>query len=300
MVQLEPLNSARYQKEIISIIADSEFNNMKNNNIFSLNIARSMLRSVLSEASFMVPTYFGASTWVQHAPFAFFLIEAVKPRSYVELGSHNGYSYFAVCQAVKTYDLHTRCFAVDTWQGDEHAGFYDTSVFGTVESYQAANYAAFSELKRMTFDEALLHFEDGSIDILHIDGRHFYEDVRHDFLSWLPKLSDSGIVLIHDTQVRDKGFGVYRLWAEIVSTYPTFEFHHGHGLGVVAIGQNIPDGLKELFNAKGNPQAVEMIRLAYERIGASLDHYSKLAKQARKGDRKSRFMRSLKKFFYSN
>ncbi len=262
-----------------------------------LRSARAELRSMLSEASFMKPEWFGASTWVQHAPFAFFLIEATKPRSYVELGSHHGYSFFAVCQAVKAYQLATQCYAVDTWQGDEHAGFYDKLVFDSVDYHRAIHYPDFANLKRMIFDEALSHFEDHSIDVLHIDGRHFYEDVRHDFESWLPKLSDSGIVLLHDTQVRDKNFGVYRLWDEISSRYPSFEFHHGHGLGIAAVGKTVPVELNALFGAKQDSEAVFLIRNAYERLGNSLEIDAKLAKKARKENSQSpikRFIHRLK------
>jgi hypothetical protein len=262
-------------------------------NASQLRAARQDLRSVLSEASFIVPEWFGASTWVQHAPFAFFLIEAAKPRIYVELGSHHGYSFFVVCQAVKAYQLATQCYAVDTWQGDEHAGFYDKAVFDAVDAHRAFHYADFAHLKRMIFDDALSHFEDGSIDVLHIDGRHFYEDVRHDFESWLPKMSESGIILLHDTQVRDKNFGVYRLWEEISSRYPTFEFHHGHGLGIAAVGQTIPDELNELFNTKQGSEAASLTRNAYERLGKSLEINAKRAKKARKEKARSPIMRFL-------
>ena len=67
-------------------------------------------------------------------------------------------------------------------------------------------YSGFAQLVRSTFDDALPYFEDGSVDLLHIDGRHFYEDVKHDFDFWLPKLSDRGIVLLHDTDVRERSF----------------------------------------------------------------------------------------------
>ena len=73
---------------------------------------------------------------------------------------------------------------------------------------------------RSTFDDALKHFSDGSIDLLHIDGRHFYDDVKHDYESWRPKLSQRAIVVFHDINVRERDFGVFRLWEELRDKYP--------------------------------------------------------------------------------
>ena len=71
------------------------------------------------------PTYQPTTAWLKHGPFAMWIVRAAKPKKIVELGSHFGYSYFSFCEAVKDSDINTSCFAVDTWQGDEHAGFYD-------------------------------------------------------------------------------------------------------------------------------------------------------------------------------
>ena len=164
------------------------------------------------------------SAWADHAPFAFWLMERHRPRSFVELGTHGGYSYFAFCQAIKTGSLPTQCYAVDTWAGDQHAGFYGEEFFQQVSDYNESHYAAFSRLVRTTFDKAVNHFSDGSIDLLHIDGLHFFEDVKHDFETWRPKLSDKAIVLFHDTNVRERNFGVFKLWEDLRVQYPSFEF----------------------------------------------------------------------------
>lgn len=74
--------------------------------------------------------------WAGHIPFAFWITETLRPKIFVELGSHSGNSYFALCQSVGTHSLSTKCYAVDTWQGDSPAGFYDEDVYHDVASIQ--------------------------------------------------------------------------------------------------------------------------------------------------------------------
>lgn len=251
----------------------------------------SVVRPGLSRASFMHPNWFPPTAWVQHAPFAYFITEALRPKTYVELGSHYGYSFFAVCQAVKAYGLDTKCFAIDTWQGDEHAGFYSDEVYRQFKSQLDPNYAGFASMKRMTFATAARDFADGSIDLLHIDGRHFYEDAKEDFETYADKVAKAGVVMIHDTQVRERGFGVHQLWAEIAARYPAFEFHHGHGLGVAAIGAEVPAALAGLFALAKDAAATADLRTVYERLGESLEGAAKEGRQAFKTDWQSRAKR---------
>jgi hypothetical protein len=220
----------------------------------------------VSPAAFDLPKYRVSSAWREHAPFAFWLVETHRPRVLVELGTHAGYSYLAFCQQVRRMNLSARCYAVDTWQGDEHAGFYGEDVLARLRRHHDSRYSEFSRLIRSTFDAAVGQFDDGSIDLLHIDGRHFYDDVRHDFETWRPKLSPRAIVLFHDTDVRERDFGVYRLWEQISAHAPHFEFKHGHGLGVLGCGPEASDF--PLFLAAGDEEATRRIRQFYSRLGS--------------------------------
>lgn len=186
--------------------------------------------------------------WVEHIPFVFYLAPRLRPSLIVELGTHSGNSFFAFCQAVKKNGLRTECYAVDTWLGDKHSGNYVEDVYHDVSNYKNENYPDNTFLMRMTFDEALIHFKDGSIDLLHIDGLHTYEGVKHDFENWMPKLSAKGVVLFHDTQIKMKDFGVWKFWEEIRKIYPSFEFYHGCGLGVLAVGKSVPHEVSGFIN----------------------------------------------------
>ena len=179
------------------------------------------------------------SAWNEHVPFAMMLIEQQRPRVLVELGTHVGVSYGAFCQAVQETNAGTKCYAVDTWAGDGHTGPYASSVYSKLKEHHQ-QYESFSKLLRMTFDDALLQIPDGAVDLLHIDGLHTYEAVKRDYDTWLPKLSDRGVVLFHDTMVLDRDFGVNQLWRELSPNFPNFNFQHGFGLGMLAVGKNQP------------------------------------------------------------
>jgi glycosyltransferase involved in cell wall biosynthesis/GT2 family glycosyltransferase len=206
------------------------------------------------------------SAWYGHVPFAQWLVATHRPSRLVELGTHNGVSYAAFCEAVLRLGLDTACTAIDTWQGDAHAGFYDEAVYSELRRFHDARYGAFSDLRRARFDAALSTVPPGSIDLLHIDGRHFYDDVREDFETWRDRLSPRAVVLFHDTNVHANDFGVWRLWAELREHHPAFEFLHGHGLGVLAVGPEVTGAVAALC-ATRDPTTISTVRERFAALG---------------------------------
>jgi hypothetical protein len=178
------------------------------------------------------PRLYGVGAWTSHLHFAYDLVAVLRPPLLVELGVDRGESYFTFCQAAAEHETGTRCFGIDTWRGDQHAGDYDETTFAQVSGHNRDNYESFSTLLRSSFDDALAQFERESIDVLHLDGLHTEAAVRHDVESWLPKLRPGGVLLLHDVQVRSRDFGVWKIWTELQQQSRSWTFEDGPGLGV--------------------------------------------------------------------
>lgn len=85
--------------------------------------------------------------------------------------------------------------------------------------------------------------------------------MQHDFTSWTAKLSERAVILFHDIDVHLEGFGVWRLWRELRESHPHFEFHHSHGLGLLAFGKEVSPAVAQLCainaTAEGAAYALE-------------------------------------------
>ena len=223
----------------------------------------------LTPTSYWSPVHLPASAWYTHTSFAAWLVDTLRPTRVVELGTHFGCSCFAFAEAAKRLGHECAVSAIDTWEGDDHAGFYGEEVFDYVTGVARSDYPGSVELVRATFEDARSQFPDGSVDLLHIDGRHAYEDVVADFETWRSSVRDGGIILFHDIAERENDFGVWRLWEEIAEPGRSFAFDHGHGLGVLAVGEPHSPRLKALFDA--DDDTARRIRADFARLGEDVE-----------------------------
>jgi hypothetical protein len=204
-----------------------------------------------------LPDYMADSWWFHNVPLAFWIMKTLRPGVFAELGTDGGLSYMAFCQAVNRLGLPTKCFAVDLWMTRLKTGksvsYYPLAKkhYDRVTSYNDEHYRSFSTILRLPFDAAASRFEDRGIDLLHIDGTHTYDAVRHDFETWRGKMSERGIILFHDINDTwdELDFGAWRFWQEISQEYPSFTFSVGPGLGILGVGNAIPDPLKFMLSA---------------------------------------------------
>jgi len=180
--------------------------------------------------------------WAGHKYFIYDFIRNIQPKIIVELGTHRGTSFFSMCQSVKDSKLKIKLFAVDSWRGEKHSGRYDHRVYEEVRTIIKKCYPTLDiSLMKTTFDRAKSFFRGQSIDMLHIDGLHTYEAVKHDFNNWYAKVKKDGCIIFHDVTERKKDFGVYRLWEEVRKEFISIEFTHSHGLGILFLDNKYKD-----------------------------------------------------------
>jgi len=232
-----------------------------------LDVRADAIVTAIAPPSFWLPDFLIRSTWIEQAPFAFWLTSALRPRSFVQLGIGDGCSYFAICQAIRRLQLETLCHAVGISVGDEHVG----EALRQVRQYHDSHYADFSRLVHAPIEEALAPIPDASVDLLHLDldRGHGREVGKADFEIWVPKLSSRAVVLFHGIHAREHDPSVRRLWDQLKIQYPSFEFLHGRGLGIIGFGDALPGEVQPLL-ALGDSAAAVEIRQAYSRLGGSL------------------------------
>jgi predicted O-methyltransferase YrrM len=163
------------------------------------------------------------TAWRGHEFFATWLVKKMQPQTIVELGVDYGFSTFSfgLPRIGKVY-------GVDAFEGDPQTGWRNT-YDDVIRVRKQLGLEDNVEIIKGYFKDVSNNW-DKPIDILHIDGRHEYENVKEDFENWYRHVSDDGVILFHDTCIYTHNFGVWKFFNEL--QLPKLNFTHSAGLGI--------------------------------------------------------------------
>lgn len=177
------------------------------------------------------------TAWEGHILYIYNQMPIWKPKVVVELGVYLGHSLSTMAESCIDNKLETELYGIDHFLGDEHSGKFGSNI-EDIATECLATYPNVTLIKK-SFNRALEDWEkrdNTRIDLLHIDGRHFYEDIKEDFENWSKFVPKGGHIIMHDTQVTERGFGVKKYFAELKEKHPKWEFSErltSHGLGII-------------------------------------------------------------------
>jgi predicted O-methyltransferase YrrM len=141
---------------------------------------------------------------------------------FVELGCYKGKSTSFIGVEIHKRKRDINFIAVDSFQGatnstdaNEIKAYEGISEIQESYTYNVAPIGNKIKTIVSLTDEAAQYFEDGSVDVIFVDGGHSYEVVKADILAWLPKMKKGGIMAGHDYTAWE---GVNKAVTEIFGT----------------------------------------------------------------------------------
>ena len=217
-------------------------------------------------ASFLRPQVLRFSAWCQSDPHPIRHVCCVASEGLRRVGRAQRHEFLrrlSGCQTSHPQDPMCR---------DRFMGRRSSLQFSFVRSVRSISHDAEeispgAALHSGIFLDARECFADESIDLLHIDGYHTYEAVTKDFETWLPKMSQTGVIMFHDINVHERDFGVWRLWDDLKTRYPAFAVSHSHGLGVIYAGRQTSPIAQIFQTLHQNSYYGTLAQLYFESLG---------------------------------
>jgi predicted O-methyltransferase YrrM len=174
------------------------------------------------------------SAWGGLQTLGYAMVREYRPRIVVELGTHMGLSALAMGMALRDLGEGGKLYAVDTWQGDQHASYSNGDEIYHTFLNRCTSLGLIDVIipLRMMFHEARDRIL-GKIDMLHIDGEHTWDAVSRDFDTYLPLVRHGGIVMFHDVNTYHDD--VRRFWSAVSARYVSHTIPYSHGLGIIRV-----------------------------------------------------------------
>lgn len=210
--------------------------------------------------------YVAASGYLQHLPFLFWMVSDLQPHNIVTLGVGDGVAHFALCQAVERLGLDAFCYGLDEWHGEEERVPED------LDAYNARQYEEFSRLIPIEAGTEAELFENGSIDLLLVDRELSQALVEEIKTRWLPRLSESGVIILRGLDRLARDFGLREALASFCDDRHSLRIEHGGGLILIAAGTTTPPRVAQLLEVARDPALFRSIQQVFQRLGAGYAH----------------------------
>lgn len=202
--------------------------------------------------------------WNQHYPLLSWLVDLLRPGRAVELGTGEGASFRALCDVVERTGGGGTCVAVDSWRGEGHRGWVDSSAHQDLTSLCHAHYGDVATILRMSGGEALEQFPPTSIDLLHVAQPASTDGIAYDVAGWAEKVRPGGVVLVSGVLDLGRQDEAWKAWQTIAGLGPSVLLDHGQGVGLVQLPAPGAPPLVEAL--REHPQFVSLLRLLGDRI----------------------------------
>ena len=219
---------------------------------------------IVRQEAFWSVRRIGPSGYVEHLPFLFCIVGALRPRVAVTIGVGDGTAHFAVCQAIDRLDLGGTCLGLDRWGADGPSE--------AIAAYGGDHYGEISRLRAADDVEGAVLLGPGAVDLLVVD--RALEDVPLAELAeaWLPRLSPHGALVLRGLGQAPPDSPARAALAALRERRPSFELPHGDGLAVLAAGEDMPPGLARLTGLAAQPALLRTVQQVFRRLGLACRH----------------------------
>lgn len=224
-----------------------------------------VLTPLSSRTLFWRPRFLRDGASLAHLPFLFWMMESLRPRSFVSLGG-DAVAYFALCQAVEKLDLDARGYAFGPWPGET-----ETVPPQDLLQYNADQYADFSRLSGADGHAPLGTFREGSVDLLHIclpaegaNETRLQEWIERD---WAERLSDRAVIVLQGVAALLEHGGFL---ARLMDRFPSFHLDAGSGLLLLLPGAAPEDRLARLCTMRVGASGYAAVLQIFSRLGATI------------------------------
>lgn len=213
----------------------------------------------LSEASLVTPQWATSLGWHKHAPFIFWLVNELQPRTVVEVGGTDVSTGLCLCQAVATGTVRGDCLIVSPGGGQPNERCSTEA--------KSRPYESFATFVEGNSRDALSRLADNTVDLLSFPNG-VDEAAAEDLSRWVGKLSARGIMLLHGIAADRDQMRSKTTYDQLSERFSTLEMPHGGGLLVVAAGGDVPEKLRSLLGAA--PEAKHLFQSLYAHLGEAV------------------------------